>query len=219
VRKLTLFATLVFGALAAPAATVTITNFTASPGDDSANFTTDVINSTFDSTSVRITNSSISCGSFHDGACGSIAADFEITGNNLTTTTPLNIHIDGSVTFIPPITSIGTTSAEDSTTVIGDLKYWVTSAPSLQTSIPFSVTGDFDKDLANTFAPPENINGDFDISGTLSLTLEPGQTITLPSSLAFTLTPASVPEPSSALLLAGGLGLAWLGRRRLARRA
>jgi len=217
-RRLTFIAALVVGVVSASATTVTITSFTAGQGDDAANFTTDTINASFDSTHAWISNNStISCGSFHGSVCSGIAADFRIIGSGLTTTTPFDIHIDGSISFVPPVTSIGTNS--DADTVNGTLTYWVTAAPSLQSSIPFSVSGPtFNSDLSNTVLPPENLSGAFDVSGTLSLTLQPGQTIVLPSSLQFTLTPAAVPEPSGALLLAGAAGLAWLGRRRLARR-
>lgn len=215
--KLTVtLAAILFGTVSASA--VTITSFTATP-DNTGGFVPDTVNGTSDSTSVRITNTFVGCPATSSSACTGLFADFRITGTDLVANSTVTIHMDGAVQPIP--STISSASLIDSAT--GTISFWPTGLKLPQTTIThtYSVSGAFDKDIA-TDQIPQTLAA-FDFSGNVSITLQPGQELALPSSLSLTFAgpagPAGVPEPSAALLLGAGLGLVGLAKFRKARRA
>ncbi|MGI8991176.1 MAG: PEP-CTERM sorting domain-containing protein [Bryobacteraceae bacterium] len=148
----------------------------------------------------NITNSSFSCASLTAPCSGNVLS-FAIQGIGSPFATPFSVNIDGTLSGITP--ALGTLN--------------VTSP--FNKTIPFSLSaGTFNTAIVSTSIPSDAM-GNFSGAGTVGLSLAPGQTVTLPSSLSFTVgTPAtsSVPEPGTAMLTGGALlgTLGFLKRRR-----
>ncbi|MDQ6663773.1 MAG: hypothetical protein M3Z23_05225 [Acidobacteriota bacterium] len=179
-----IFGFTLLGAITSSAAT--ITSFTATPIDGSPFIAT--INSMFSGSTAFITNSSVSCASTTAPCSGNVLS-FTIQGIGSPGATPLSVNIDGLLS--------------GSTRALGSLN--VTSP--FTKSVPFSLAaGTFNTAIVNTGIPSDS-TGAFSGAGTVGLSLAPGQTLTLPSSLSFAVGTAStsVPEPGSALLVGGAL--------------
>ncbi|MGI8744098.1 MAG: PEP-CTERM sorting domain-containing protein [Bryobacteraceae bacterium] len=193
------FSYTLLGALTASAAT--ITGFTATPTSGSPFILTGPTVTFAGSTGV-VTNSSVSCATA--GGCTGGVLDFTIQGIGSPTLTPFSVNIDGTIT--------------PSTNVSGTL-----AVPALMATFPFVLTPDpttgmFSNNIVNRNVPSAP-NGAFSFAGTFGLTLAQNQTLTLPSSLSFTVgAPTTVPEPGSAMLVGGALlGIVGLLKRRRAR--
>lgn len=199
-RVSTIFGFTFLGAslLASTASAATITNFTATAIAGSP--ITSVVNTTIVGSTANITNSSFSCAST-TAPCSGDVLSFTIQGTGSPFATPFSANIDGSLSGSTP--ALGTLS--------------ITSP--ITKTIPFSLmAGAFATSIIST-SIPSDASGNFSGAGTVGLSLAPGQTVTLPSSLSFTVgtaSPTSVPEPGSAMLVSGALlgALGILKRRR-----
>lgn len=185
------------------ASAATITSFSVNPSSGTFNET---LNYVIKGDTAFVTNSTISCVS--EAGCSGSAFTFLGTVTGLSAAAPFTAYIDGTLS--------------GSTAGAGQITLTQPSAAKIPFTIePLSVTGPngFNKTLAkNKF--PGGETGTQNFAGDFSLTLAPSQTLTLPSSLAFSFADpaaAAIPEPGTMGLL--GFGLAGLGvviRRRRA---
>ena len=126
--------------------------------------------------------------------CSGRVLDFTLAVSNLLLASPFAVTIDGTV--------------NGSTVATGQVSTNF-FAPSAFNFGP----GAFNTTIFSSTLPPV---GSASVTGFLSLSLAAGQTVSLPSSLAFSVaTPSTIPEPGSVALLASGLGgFLFLVRRR-----
>jgi hypothetical protein len=177
------------GGIAVSAAQITAFSATA---DQNTPFTI-VLNTMFTSTLARITNSSVACN--QTTTCSGEVATYSLTLTGLIAPTPVMGTLDGM------LSGIGTASGTVSVAVNG-----------IPVSVaPFSVdVGPFFKTLFSTQIPT-TFGNTVALTGSLNLTLPPGDSVVLPTSLDFAI--AQVPEPASVSLVGCGLlGLASFAR-------
>ena len=187
-------ATLAWACLGAATCSADVISAFSAAAVPGSGFTT-VVNSTFNSSLARITNSSVACGPA--SACSGEVATFSLTLSDVTN--PLAVAmgtLDGTMSGAGPVTGL--------------VNLLVDGLPFK--SIPLSLDDSpFLKDLFSTQVPTL-LGSPLILSGSLSLTMPAGDSITLPNSLDFAI--VQTPEPSYMALLACGLvGLAMLSRR------
>jgi hypothetical protein len=157
----------------------------------------------FSGSTATVTNTSLTC--LSEVSCSGQILTFSVQGTGVDPTQLIAVTLDGNLS--------GTAGAS------GALGISASGVPLANQAFSFSA-GDFNGTLLNSFVP---ITGNFAFTGALSLNLNHGQTLTLPSSLAISIgTPAAAaPEPGSLALLGSGLGglVMLVGRRRMKRSA
>ena len=202
-RLFTVLTCTFLGTLTASAATITaatITGFTITPVPGSPFSAT--LNSSFTGSAAKITNTTVSC--VGPSACSGALLGFGIvgTGSGLT---PFFVNMDGNLS--------GTTDATGAI-IVGGVSNPFSAHGCLVVGPSCLSLGDFSLSILSTSLP---ISGStFNIAGTLSLSLAAGQTLSLPSSLSFSVAASPVPEPGTCAMLVGGLlGAGLLKRRRV----
>jgi hypothetical protein len=177
-----------------PAITVagpTFTSFTANPSAGTP-FTESFVG-TNSGTSAAITSGSIAC--TVSTGCSGNAADFSGSISGISGNSFLNIAIDGNLSGTTPVTGV--------VSVSGTVPILTTA--SVNKTYAFSITpGDFNVVIGSN-ALSGAFGSNFNFSGTVSFNMAQAQTITLPSSLSFTLSPTApttAPEPGTWAMLA-----------------
>jgi hypothetical protein len=198
--KLSLFLTSLLLAGTASAniiTTPTITDFSIVQNNESP-FSTLTLTSSFAGNVARVTDSTVSCSGGNETPCSGTILSFTLTAAGLPAgTAPFGVTIDGNLSGISSAGGILSITSPGSAT------------------IPFVIgVGDFATTIVASSVPSI---GSVTVTGSLSLTLAPGQTLTLPSSLQFTVGDVSgVPEPGTFALTGVGLvGLLAAARKRL----
>ena|SRR5579884_1431240 len=190
-----------------------ITEFTAvaHPG---APFTVDPLNSTFISESADVFNSTITCS--NPAGCSGGAIDFEVTGAGLGSVIPMTVSLVATFGPVTPPPDRGRFNVNDLVVnqVDGSVDLMLNGDP--MPSYTFSqMPGQFNITLATLGLGPASGAGDFDITGTLNLSMPNSTLLALNTgdSLQISIFPP-VPEPPAVWLLAVGIMLIGLAKFR-----
>ena len=165
----------------------------ASPATSGPYVGNETINYTNSLYTAKISQSSVTCPIAETGGCTGVATTFVLTLSSFSSSMPFNLTIDGNLA--------GETGAGAE----------VAFTSPLTAAFPFRIsTGNFSELITVGSSP---VPGNLTIDGDLSLTMAPGQTLSLPGSFDINI---NTPEPASLGTLGIGLaaGLLFLGKLR-----
>ncbi|HZU25225.1 MAG TPA: hypothetical protein VFA04_06865 [Bryobacteraceae bacterium] len=199
--------------LASAGSAATITDFTAAahPG---APFDISTVNSAFIWNSADVLNSTIVCS--NPQGCSGPVIDFEVVGTGLSDAVPMTVSLVGTFGPIPPPPSRGRTNAvADILQIDGSVDLTLNGDPAGPNSFS-QWPGRFNITIASLSVAGASGPGDFDIVGTLNLSMPTGTQLALSTgdSLQVSIFPPDIPEPPAAMLLFAGMGLIGLARLR-----
>jgi len=199
--------------LASVGSGATITDFTATahPG---APFDISTVNSAFIWNSADVINSTIVCSNAQ--GCSGAAIDFEVVGSGLSDAVPMTVSLVGTFgSILPPPTRGRTNAAADILQIDGSVDLTLNGDPAGPNSFS-QWPGRLNITIASMDIGGASDPGNFDIRGTLNLSMPAGTQLALSTgdSLQVSIFPPALPEPPAAMLLFTGIALIALARLR-----